>query len=84
MCSLIWSICDDNFLLLRTKNNNDNFHSKFFDFFNNKSRIMFLWRRTVNFAESYSDPKDEASWFFDDKNGLKYLWIKCSSSLINI
>ena len=42
MFSLIGEICDDNLLLLRTKNNNDTCHSKPFGLFNNKSKIIFL------------------------------------------
>ena len=38
MCSLIWAICDDSFISLITKNNNDTYHSRLFDLFNNKSK----------------------------------------------
>ena len=45
---------------------------------------MFLLRQTLRFAESYSYPEVTSSWFFDDKNGASYLWIKLSSSLIDM
>ena len=61
MSSLIWSICNDNLLSLRTKNNNDTWHSKIFDLFNNKPKIMFLWRWIVCFAESYYDIEGTSS-----------------------
>ena len=68
MCSLIWAICDENFLSLRTKNNNDTCHLKLFDLFNNKSKIMFILQQTLGFAESYYDLYGTSSWLFDDKN----------------
>ena len=55
------------FLLVDNKNNNDTWHSKIFDLFNNKSKIIFLLQFTVRFSVSYSDPEDISSWFFDDK-----------------
>ena len=69
MCSLIWSICDDNLLLLRTKNNFDTCHSKIIDLFNIKSKIIYLWQQTLSFDESYSDLEDTFSLFFNDING---------------
>ena len=54
---------------LEKKNNNDTYHSKLFDLFNSKSKIMFLLRKTLRFAESFSYPEDTSSLFFDDKNG---------------
>ena len=49
-------------------NNNDTCHSKPFDLFNSKSKVMFLLGRTLLFVESYSDPEDTSSWFFDDRS----------------
>ena len=60
------------------QNNNDTYHSKIFDLFNNKSNIIFSWQPTFCFAELYYDPEDIFWWFFDDKNGAYYLWIKVS------
>ena len=50
----------------------------------NKSKIMFLWQRTVRFAESYSGSEDTSPWSFDDENDAKYLWIQFSSSIIDM
>ena len=69
MCLLIWDIRDDNFLSSRKKSKNYTFHSKLFDLFNNKFKIMFLCGKTDHFDESYSDPDDTYSWLFDRKNG---------------
>ena len=56
------------FLVVNNKNSNDTCHSKLFDSFNNKPKIMFLLQRIIRLTESYSDPEDTSSWFFDDKN----------------
>ena len=45
---------------------------------------MFLWQRTVRFAESYSGSEYTSPWSFDDENDAKYLWIKFSSSIIDM
>ena len=45
---------------------------------------MFLLQKTLRFAESYSDPEDTSSLYFDDKNGAYYLWMKFLSSFIDI
>ena len=47
----------------------DTWHSKLFDLFNNKSKIIYLLQLTLRFAESYYEPEDTYSLFFDDKNG---------------
>ena len=67
MCLLIWDICDDSFLSLITKNNNDTCHSIPFDLFNNKSQIIFLLWCTIRFTVSCSDPEDISSWLFYGK-----------------
>ena len=68
MCSLIWFLCDDNFLSFRKKNNNDIWHSKLFDLFNSKSKIIFYYDKLFVFL-SYYGPKYTSSWLFEDKNG---------------
>ena len=63
------------FLVVDNKNNYYTCHSKLFDLFNNKSKIMFLSQQTLRFAESR---------LFDDQNGAYYFWITFSSSLIDM
>ena len=67
ICSLILAICYYNFLLLRTKNNNDSYYSKLFDLFNNKPKITFLWWQTLRFSYSYYVPIDTSLCIFDNK-----------------
>ena len=81
MCSLVWAMCDDNLFFFRTKNSNDNCHSKICDSFNSKSKIKFYDGNPV-FNESYSIIVDSSSCLFDDKNDEKYLW-KLSSSFLD-
>ena len=57
------------FRVIDKKNNNDTCHSKLFDLFNNKPKIIFLLRLTLRLSESYCDPEDTSSLFFDGKNG---------------
>ena len=47
---------------------NDTCHSKIFDLFHNKFKIIFLLQCTLHFAESYSDPEYTYSLLFDGKN----------------
>ena len=58
------------FGVIDNNNNNDTCHSKLFDLFNNKSKILLLLRRTISFSESYSDPEDTSAILFDGKNGV--------------
>ena len=67
MCLLIWDICNDSLLLLRTKitiipaiKN-----SLVYLIFNVEYFYMTI---NCSLAESYSDPEDTSLWFFD-KNG---------------